>query len=112
MLDRPTLRLRSFKAIRQQDVFKPLRPVVVPIEQKTEVPSRASPPSPDPVTARKLPYDPAGFWLQIPTTKQWLRVVVDNRVNLGKRIFRVEMWDKDQKERIAIFRRATEAKRR
>jgi hypothetical protein len=41
----------------------------------------------------------------------WLRVVLDNRIGLGKRIFRIELYDKDRKERLAVFRRSTEATR-
>jgi hypothetical protein len=50
---------------------------------------------------------PQAVWVQLST--QWLRVVLDNRIGVGKRIFRIELYDKDREERLAVFRRQTEA---
>lgn len=111
MINRPRLKLKSFQSIDPAEVFRPIPkpkpqpPVLTPVSEKTE----EVPPLEPPV---KLGYQPQALWVQIPTSKQYLRIVVDNRVNIGKRIYRIEMYDKDRKERIAIFRRQTEAHRR
>ena len=74
----------------------------------------ASPsPSSNTPTLKVVRPPPAGMeaiWL--PLRNNWLRVVMDNRVGAGRRIFRIELYDKDQTERLAVFRRQTEAMRR
>lgn len=75
----------------------------------------APPPSPPPATpilkvVRPPPAGMEAIWL--PLRSNWLRVVMDNRVGAGRRIFKIELYDKDQTERLAVFRRQTEAMRR
>lgn len=107
MLNRPKMHLKTFQAIDPAVVFKPPEPkpeppVLVPKPEKTE-------PPPEPAAKR---YEPTAVWAEIPTNRQFLRIVLDDRVNVGKRIYRIELWDKERKERIAVFRRQTEAHRR
>jgi len=52
---------------------------------------------------------PQALW--VPLQANWLRVVVDNRLGLGRRIYRIEMYDKTREKRLAVFRRQTEAMR-
>lgn len=52
---------------------------------------------------------PQAIWVAL--SGNWLRVVIDNRPNIGRRIYRIELYDKDRSKRIAIFRRQTEAVR-
>ena len=78
---------------------------------KTEPPAPPLPLPPRPMLAEKPPAPgmPQAIWLSM--QPNWLRVVLDNRIGLGKRIFRIELYDKDRKERLAVFRRSTEAMR-
>lgn len=108
MLRQKKLSLKSFNAIDPAMVFKPPEPKpeppsLMPRPEKTEEPV-ASPP--------KKGWEASALWCQLPGSQQFLRVVLDDRVNIGKRIYRIELWDKLRKERIAIFRRQTEATRR
>lgn len=59
---------------------------------------------------KPLPPAAPDLWCPMPNG-QWLRAVVDNRMGVGKRIYRVELFDKEKKNRLAIFRRQTEAAR-
>lgn len=104
---RPKLSLKSFQAIRPEVVFRPPEPkpevpVLVPTPEKTE-----EPPAPPP----KKGWEATAVWVELPN-KQFLRIVFDDRIGLGRRIYRVELYDKHREERIAIFRRQTEAYRR
>ena len=79
-------------------------------------PPQPPPPPPslgtDPQEAHPSPPRPGmpqAIWLSM--QPNWLRVVMDNRVGVGKRIFRIELYDKDRDQRIAVFRRQTEATR-
>ena len=106
---RPKLSLKSFRSIDPKEVFKQpvvtpvvLPPALVPRPEKTE-----EPPAPPP----KKGWEATAAWVELPN-KQFLRIVFDNRIGLGRRIYRVELYDKERKERIAIFRRQTEAYRR
>ena len=92
---RPKLTLKDVKFI----------PKAVPPAPPLPLPPRPKLVDPPP----ERPGMPQAIWVQLHTN--WLRVVMDNRVGLTKRIFRIEMYDKDRKERLAVFRRQTEAKR-
>lgn len=47
-------------------------------------------------------YDPV--WIEL-STGQWIRIVRDQRPLLRTRIFRIELWDNEKKNRTAVFRR-------
>jgi len=92
---RPKLTLKDVKFI----------PKVVPVAPPPPPP----PPPPRLVDPEPRPGMPRAIWLSM--QPNWLRVVLDNRVGLGKRIYRIELYDKDRDQRLAVFRRQTEAKR-
>jgi hypothetical protein len=78
---------------------------------KTEVPVAPPPPKTqvivDPAPKPPAPGLPQAVWCQF--HNQWLRVVIDNRIGVGRRVFRIELYDSNREKRLAIFRRQTEA---
>jgi hypothetical protein len=54
---------------------------------------------------------PAAIWLPL-TGGQCLKIVRDQRVHMDERIFRVELYDGQRVNRLAVFRRSTETTRR
>jgi hypothetical protein len=50
---------------------------------------------------------PPENWVEM-DNGQWLRVVRDVRMYMAKRIFRVELFDRQKQTRLAVFRRANE----
>ena len=93
---RPKLTLKDLKFVPKTEPLAPLplppRPMLVEQEPKPQRPGM-----------------PQAIWLEL--SPNWLRVVMDSRPNTGKRIFRVELYDKDRSHRLAVFRRQTEAMR-
>lgn len=49
-------------------------------------------------------------WLET-QTGQLVRIVRDNRVGNEKRIYRIELWDKNRRDRVAVFDRRTSSVR-
>jgi hypothetical protein len=79
------------------------KPKEVPVAPPPLQPDSSKPPI---ATNHALPQ---ALWCEM--GKQWLRVVIDNRIGVGKRIFRIELYDSSREKRLAVFRRQTEAHR-
>jgi hypothetical protein len=97
---RPKLTLKDL-TFKLKEVPQPAPPPPRPPSLGTD-PQEAHPGPPRPEM-------PKAVWCEM--GKQWLRVVIDNRIGVGRRIFRIELYDTTREKRLAIFRRQTEAMR-
>jgi len=101
------LKLRSFNELKPS-MLEPPAPLPFETFAPYPTPPRPAEAPPPPPKMEK----PQALWVEMPLSKQYLRIVLDQRVNMGRRIFRIELYDKDRTERQAVFRRSTEAIRR
>jgi len=64
---------------------------------------------PVPRTAKSIKDMPRAIWVEMGAN--YLRVVLDQRLHMERRIYRIELFDKLREKRLAVFRRATEQTR-